>query len=259
MQQPATSGTPVEVEAYRLPQPLSEPVTHFSRDGQYAPRHHWQGARLDSTGFNFVASMDFSAKPAAGSIGVAQEPELPDVAVLDNCLRLITVHAALDNGGAVLHSAGLERNGRAYLFCGRSGVGKTTLCHKAAPMGCQVLSDDLNLVLPSAQGFAAHAVPFTGEYGRTLNHLGSGDHYPLAALVLLEQGEELSLESVPPAVAVSRLYVTSPFANEQAHQAEALMAVLDNMVDRVPVVKMTSSREAAAEDIFNVLESYLND
>lgn len=63
------------------------------------------------------------------------------------------------SGSAFVHSAGLEREGRAYLFIGPSGAGKTTLSENW-PWG-GILSDDAPILQANQQGFRVWGSPYT--------------------------------------------------------------------------------------------------
>jgi hypothetical protein len=49
----------------------------------------------------------------------------------------------LQRGGLVLHAASVAHNGRAFVFCGRSGIGKSTLAAALCRAGCTFVSDDV--------------------------------------------------------------------------------------------------------------------
>ena len=49
----------------------------------------------------------------------------------------------LQRGGLVLHAASVAANGRAYVFCGPSGIGKSTLAAALCQAGCLFVSDDV--------------------------------------------------------------------------------------------------------------------
>jgi len=49
----------------------------------------------------------------------------------------------LQRGGLVLHAASVAVDGRAYVFCGRSGIGKSTLAAALCNAGCLFVNDDV--------------------------------------------------------------------------------------------------------------------
>ncbi|MCG6863447.1 MAG: hypothetical protein LJE70_19625, partial [Chromatiaceae bacterium] len=135
-----------------------------------------------------------------------------------------------------------------------SNAGKTTLTRKAYQKGARVLSDDINLLLPEKNGYRAYAVPFSGEFGRTLNHQGGRDSYPVAGVVLLEQGERLETQAVKASEAVARLLVGCPFVNTDAEESAALFDVLTELVTRVPTIALRNRRDDGIEEIMNAVK-----
>lgn len=233
----------VECCACRLAQRPAVSAEQLSRDGQYALRQQRRSDGIALTGVNFAAWFAPRASRRPAWLGVAEEHELSQANVIENFLRVLMAHRALALGGVVLHSAGLAIDSRAYVFAGRSGAGKTTLTRKAHAQGARVLSDDINLLLPGQGRYLAQAVPFTGEFGRTLPPEAGQDTCPLACLVLLEPGDRLHTAPVTASEAVARLLANCPFVNTDAEETAALFEVLTELVMRVPVIRLRSRRD----------------
>lgn len=243
---------------YRLPAPPGLPTETLIRDGQYAPRNTVRPGMLEITGTNFTARFGRGDRLGVASLGVAAEHELVQANVIENFLRVYAAHNVLRQGGVVLHSAGLVLDDRGFIFVGRSGAGKTTLTRKAHAAGAGVLSDDINLLLPGDDGYRAFAVPFTGEFGRTLSQAGLRESYPVAGLALLSQGERLMTRPVPPSRAVARLLVGCPFVNTDEDEAAALFDVLGGLVERVPVVDLSCRRDDGIDKIMTALHKAID-
>ena len=242
---------------YQLERALAVSFESLTSLGQYSPLKVRKSEGIDLTGINFKARLGLGNANLQTSLGVAEEDELPHANVIENFLRILSAHQALKQGGVILHSAGLVFDDKAYIFSGRSNAGKTTLTRKAHEIGAWVLSDDINLLLPEPAGYSAHAVPFTGEFGRTLQHEGGRKSYPVAGIVLLEQANELMTESVRPSSAVARLLTACPFVNYDMGESEVLFDVLTALVARVPVVKLFSRKSDKIEAIMDVVSEEL--
>ncbi len=247
----------IECKAYRLKDIPHITAKELTRDGQYSPRQIRESEDIHLTGINFEAWFGFSLRYPFASLGVAVELELADSGVIENFLRVYAAHRTLKQGGLVLHSAGLVFDDRAYIFSGRSNAGKTTLTRKAYQKGARVLSDDINLLLPATEGYQAHAVPFTGEFGRTLDQSGGLDAYPVAAVILLKQGERLATETVTTADAVATLLTGCPFVNTDAEESSALFDAVINLVAALPVIRLFSSRDDNVDDIMAAITKQL--
>lgn len=255
-EEPHPTGDVTECKAYRLSEAPSLPPQTFSVNGQYEPRKIRHRGSIALTGINFAANINIG-HPGRASLGVAHEFELPYPNVLENFLRILTAYMALEKGGVLLHSAGLVFDDEAYIFVGRSNAGKTTLTRKAYAQGALVLSDDMNLVLPSAHGCHAYSVPFAGEFGRTLDQR-LDQMYDVAGIVLLEQGEQLSVQRVGSSRAVAGLLAGCPYVNDDEYESEALFENLCSLVERIPVCRLTSRRDDPPHAIMSAIRKVLN-
>ena len=251
---PAVAAAGVTCAAHRLAAaPTIDPQT-MTVEGLYTPLKLRQVDGFEITGINFTAKIPLTPDRGQASLAVAREEELVLANVIENFLRILSAHQALVHGGLVLHSAGLVLDRQAWIFAGRSGAGKTTLTGKAHRAGATVLSDDVNLLLPDKGAYHAYAVPFTGEFGRTLDHAGADDAYPVAGVVLLEQGEQLAAHRVTSAVATARLMAHSPFVNTDEAATERLLENLERAVTHLPVIRLQNRREDGIEDIMKIVK-----
>ena len=241
----------LECRARQLEQLPALPVQSLSRDGQYKPRKiSWPNKKgFQLTGVNFEAQIGVTPPCRSARLAVVLEHEFAQANVVENFLRFFVAHRALQQGGLILHSAGLVFDGQAYIFPGRSNAGKTTLTRKAYRYGARVLSDDINLLFPGEDGFQAHAVPFTGEFGRTLDHSGGQNAYPVAGIILLKQGKKLMTRTVSTADAVATLLTGCPFVNSDAEGSDGLFDAVINLATSLPVIRLISSKDDKIEDI----------
>jgi hypothetical protein len=104
---------------------------------------------------------------------------------IDAVLRIIHSLALAGDGGFLLHAASVIRDGRAFIFAGRSGAGKTTIA-RLAPADVSLLSDEISWIRPHRERFVAWGTPFTGELGQP----GVNRAAPVEALYFLDQARE---------------------------------------------------------------------
>jgi hypothetical protein len=240
--------------AGRLDQPLGFPSGLFTVNGQYAPNKRRSGGEIEITGLDFSGRFVRDGRsPIQATLSVAREEELSRSGVLENFLRILLAHHVLDQGGALLHSAGVLYRNNAYLFSGRSNAGKTTLARKAIAAGADVLSDDINLVAFENGGFRAHKVPFSGELGRRAENLSGCGSFPLGGLVLLEKASRLTAIPVTPAEGVAGLLTGCPYVNDDAREFPALMDFLTRLVFHSPVIRLGVAKEDSFEAIISAL------
>lgn len=238
---------------YRLDSAPALSTEALTRDGQYAPQRIDSQDKFELTGVNFKARFGKDVRMGTSALGIASEHELAYPNVIENFLRVYAAHQVLHEGGVILHSAGLVFDERAYVFVGRSGAGKTTLSRKAHHDGVRVLSDDINLLLPGESGYSAFSVPFTGEFGRTVNQPATRDAYPVAGVVLLSRGDRLATRRVSMSEAVARLLVGCPFVNTGTEESSPLFDVLSDLVSCIPVLGLSCDRTDPTFDIINAV------
>ena len=86
-------------------------------------------------------------------------------AAFENLFRIVACYRLFGEGALVMHSAAFNDGARGFLFCGRSGAGKTTLCGLADELDLEILSDELNAIRPAGGSFELLAMPFAGDFG----------------------------------------------------------------------------------------------
>lgn len=228
--------------------PLEKTDASFEVDGFYSPRVDFDGGTLQIAGFGFRSTIEFSDETDHAVLNTERESDVARIGVVENFLRIYSAVSILFQGGLVLHSAGIVVDGRAWIFVGRSGSGKTTLTRKAHQAGAGVLSDDLNVILNGEGTVTACRVPFTGEFGRTVQAC-TDDTYPVAGIIVLEQGGRLELAPMTTGKAVSRLAIASPFVNQQPDLVDRLLENIGSVVAQHRVWRMGSAKDTAFDDI----------
>lgn len=242
--------------AYQLKTALNIPIKSLKQGNQYVPQKKRIGNIIDITGINFKASFNSDTRQAY--LGVASEDELSQPTVIENFLRIYSAYNAVYQTGILLHSAGVVVNKQAYLFVGSSGAGKTTLTRKAFQDSAGVLSDDINLILPKGSGFVACKVPFTGEFGRTVIQDEVASYFPVKAIALLEQKEELCVEHVSAPYAISRLIANSPFVNDDVNMVGLLFDIYSELISRLPVIKLGVNYHDKFDAIYSQIGKEVN-
>lgn len=103
---------------------------------------------------------------------------------LDSLLRVLLSWRLLSHSGFLLHAATVIRNGKAQVFTGKSGAGKTTVA-SLAPEG-SVLTDEISLVRREDGVWRAYGTPFWGEFRAA----GANTSAPVAGIFRLIQATE---------------------------------------------------------------------
>ena len=158
----------------------------------------------------------------------------PNPYSLDSVLRIVHTLILAREGGMLMHSSSAVRNGRAYLFSGVSGAGKTTMA-RLAPPDVHVLTDEMSYVSREADGYYAYGTPFAGDLARPGENLRA----PLTAIYLLRQGPENRIEDLSPADAVRGLMANILFFAHDPELVQAVFAAAIDLAERVPVRRLT--------------------
>jgi len=158
---------------------------------------------------------------------------------IDSVLRIVHTLMLAGTGGFLLHAASGSRNGRAFLFAGPSGAGKTTIA-SLAPTDVTLFTDEVSYVRKRPEGYWCYGTPFTGELAKP----GVNASAPVAALYLLAKGDANRLEPVGPAEAARRLLEDILFfARERGPVGQLFQAACD-FVTQVPTYRLTFAPDA---------------
>ncbi len=153
---------------------------------------------------------------------------------IDAVLRIVHTLVLAKQGGFLMHSASAIRNGKAFLFAGVSGAGKTTIS-RLAPPDATLLTDEISYVRKSENGYMAYGTPFTGELAK----LGENVSAPIGALYLLAQGRENRIDPVPASEAARAMLANQLFFAEDEELVQATFHAAFEFVSRVRVSRLT--------------------
>jgi hypothetical protein len=145
-----------------------------------------------------------------------------------------------------VHCSAVVLDGRAWLFCGHSGAGKTTtarLWRRTRPRTV-ILSDD-RAVLGLQRGRVwAHGTPWhgTGGFEAALSR-------PLAAICFLEQAAESALHPVGGGEAGALLFARSFMPMWGRDGVDAALALCEQVTARVPCYRLSFRKDRSAVDV----------
>jgi len=188
----------------------------------YRKNGRWQLERGD-----FCAEWDPAAR--RGRIRQSANPYS-----IDTVLRIVHTLVLAREGGFLLHAASAVRKGKAFVFAGVSGAGKTTLS-RMAPADADVLSDEISYLRKEAGGYYAYGTPFAGELAR----VGENLRAPLATVYLLNQGAENRVSSMGKAEAARGILTNTLFFAADVELVQAVFLSALELVERVPVRRLT--------------------
>jgi hypothetical protein len=159
---------------------------------------------------------------------------------LENALRVLTARAILGFGGLLLHGAGVVHGGRAHVFFGPSGAGKTTVT-TFSPRDL-VLSDDLTLIVPSGGGFVACGHPFGMAHHRVPD---TRDAFPIAGLYRLVQAPFVRREALERPRALGEVAACLPFVMQDPADAGRALENAIALLRAVPASRLSFRKDDA--------------
>jgi hypothetical protein len=152
----------------------------------------------------------------------------------DTLLRIVHTLLLTENGGFLLHGASAVRNGKAFLFSGVSGAGKTTIS-RLAPPDAVLLTDEISYLRSTETGYRAFGTPFAGELAKSGDNISA----PVEALYFLAKGPFNRIDPIPMAEASRRLLRNILFFAEDAKLMQQVFEAACQFVTRVPAFELT--------------------
>lgn len=204
---------------------LVAPTAEFEvdEDAQVEMKHgEWRMRRGD-----FRAEWD----PRAGRGRIRQSANPYSI---DSVLRIVHTLVLAREGGFLLHAASAIRNGRAFLFSGISGAGKTTIS-RLIPPDATLLTDEISYIQNHCDRYQACGTPFAGELAR----VGENRCAPVAELFFLAKGKENKIEPIATTEAARTLLRNILFFAEDAELVKMIFRSACDFVERIPVRRLT--------------------
>ena len=152
---------------------------------------------------------------------------------LDSLLRILLSFVLLPRRGFLLHAASVVRDGRAYVFVGRSGAGKSTVASLSPPGS--VLTDEISLLRFSDGHWHAHGTPFWGEFRAA----GMNQRYPVAGIYLLSQDQKDRIEPLSTKDIVKALLPCVLFFTSRKAAHEVLFQMLLYLAKQIPCYRLS--------------------
>lgn len=164
-------------------------------------------------------------------------------AALSSLLRIVFAQAVLPRGAVSLHASAVCRDGRAYLFMGRSGTGKSTHARQwlAALSGTYLLNDDNPTVRLHDGRPWAYGTPWSGKTPCYRNQ-----RCLLGGVARLRQAAVNRYEPLAGADAFVALFPGSSVITTDARLHGALCGTLSRLAESVPVGRLSCRPDAAA-------------
>jgi hypothetical protein len=170
--------------------------------------------------------------------------QVPSIYSLDSVLRIVHTLLLARKGGFLLLASSAIRNGRAFLFSGASGTGKTTIM-SLAPPGASLLADDISYLTRGENAYYAFGTPFYYELPRPGENLEA----PINALYVLAKGSKNKIEPIRGTAAVRALLENVLFFARDPELVKLVFASACEFVNRVPFHRLTFVPDASVWEL----------
>jgi hypothetical protein len=158
---------------------------------------------------------------------------------LDSLLRILLSWQLLSHQGFLLHAATVMRNGKAYIFTGRSGAGKSTVASLSAEGS--VLTDEISLLRFEKGVWHAYGTPFWGEFRAA----GSNTSAPVAGIFRLLQAPENRVTVLSPMATLRTLLPNVLFFSAEAEANRRLLEILTQAATQISGYNLAFRRNSA--------------
>lgn len=158
---------------------------------------------------------------------------------LDSLLRVLLSWKLAGRHGFLLHAATVVRGGKAYVFTGRSGAGKSTVA-SLSPAGT-VLTDEISLLRFKDGEWRAYGTPFWGEF----RGAGSNSSAPIRGLFRLVQAAENRATPLRPLEMLRALLPNVLFFSAESEANRRLLEILSHAVDSISGYELAFRKDPA--------------
>jgi len=150
----------------------------------------------------------------------------------------------LDFGGMYFHASSVELEGRAYLFSGDSGMGKSThtrLWLSEFGERARVFNDDKPPVRKIDGVWYAYGAPWCGKDGININR-----RVPIAGICFLVKANENSIRRLSVPEAMKRLMKQTLHGFKDEEMLDKSLAVTSELLTDIPMYELLSKPEPEA-------------
>lgn len=146
--------------------------------------------------------------------------------------------------GMMLHASAIEYNGKAYLFSGPSGMGKSThtrLWQSLYGDAVQVFNDDKPALRRLDDGWFAYGTPWCGKDG-----INQNKKVPLGGICFLKRGEENKIRRLDKKEAMQNVLWQTTRKLKDVNKMTALLGLVDKLVREIPIFELECTKDPSA-------------
>ena len=152
--------------------------------------------------------------------------------------------ALLNFDGMMLHASAVAVDGKAYLFSGQSGIGKSThtgLWQQTFGDKVKLFNDDKPALRRLDGTWFAYGTPWSGKHGININM-----KVPIAGICFLKRGNENSIRRLSSIEALPQVLAQTLRKFKDAERLSLMLSHVDKLVKEVPVYELYNRPEPEA-------------
>ena len=146
--------------------------------------------------------------------------------------------------GMMLHASAVELDGKAYLFSGPCGMGKSThtrIWQQTFGSAAQVFNDDKPALRHLDGKWYAYGTPWCGKDG-----INQNKKVPLAGICFLKQAPENKIRQLTPVEAVQRIISQTRRRFSQLENLDLMLQIVEKLSLEIPVFELENRPEPEA-------------
>lgn len=145
-------------------------------------------------------------------------------------MNLYSAYIVHHRWGLLVHSSCVVENGKAYLFSGYSGAGKSTVAKLSMPR--PLLSDEATVVKLSSSGKAVSV--FNSPFRSELEDRALGEEYPLHGIYFLRQSMQVASQPLKKGQGLLHLTDKVFYWGHDPQETSKVFQLCRKLVDSVP-------------------------
>ena len=149
--------------------------------------------------------------------------------------------------GMYLHSSAVELDGKAYLFSGPCGMGKSThtrLWQQTFGSAAQVFNDDKPALRRINGVWYAYGTPWCGKDG-----INQNKKVPVAGICFLKQAPENRIRRLSSQEAMQKIMAQTMWKFRSAEYLDKVLNLVDKLVREIPVYELENRPEPEAAQL----------
>lgn len=156
-------------------------------------------------------------------------------------------HQILKFNGLMLHSSAVELDGKAYLFSGQSGMGKSThtkFWQQLFGENAKVFNDDKPALRRLEDRWYAYGTPWCGKDGININA-----KVPIAGICFLQRGEENKIRRLSKKEATFFIISQTMRWFKKEQNLDMMLNCVNRLVAEIPIYELFNKPEISAAQL----------